>query len=240
MKSTFKIKTLLFITFFLCLFAGVFAAYYFNTFKVSAVSSSRLEDCGIDRADKLMIVAHPDDETLWGGAHLMEKGYFIVVLTNENTPVRKKEFQKLLKASGNEGIILSYPDKFLGKKASWKHNTDGIRADLEKIIGSREWSLIVTHNPDGEYGHIHHKNTSSIVTDICKEQGLTPELFYFGRYYTKNMMGKMESLLPRISDEELAFKEKLLTIYKSQSDTVEMFSHMNHFENWYSYQDIAA
>ena len=27
----------------------------------------------------------------------------------------------------------------------------------KKEIDSKDWDKIVTHNPDGEYGHIHHK-----------------------------------------------------------------------------------
>ena len=29
-------------------------------------------------SQKLMIVAHPDDETIWGGSHLLEGNYLVV------------------------------------------------------------------------------------------------------------------------------------------------------------------
>ena len=42
-----------------------------------------------------MIVAHPDDETLWGGADLMKESYFVVCLTNNYHTKRSKEFLQI-------------------------------------------------------------------------------------------------------------------------------------------------
>jgi len=184
-----------------------------------------------------MIVAHPDDDMLWGGAHLMEKGYFVVVVTNRYNAKRKQEFYNVLKASGNNGIMLSYPDKTYGRKDSWKHNRDGIRSDLEKIMNYQHWDLIVTHNKDGEYGHIHHKMTSRFVTDIfeANKEKLATNLYFFGTYHERYKIGSLENVMPRITDEQLAFKEEMLSLYKSQEKTIAMFSHMNPFENWELY-----
>lgn len=29
----------------------------------------------------------------------------------------------------------------------------------------KHWGMVATHNPDGEYGHIHHKMTSRLMTE---------------------------------------------------------------------------
>ena len=68
------------------------------------------------RCESLMIVAHPDDETIFGGGHLQEKNYLVVCLTNGNHPTRKKDLQHLIKQTGNQGLIFDYPDKTNGKK----------------------------------------------------------------------------------------------------------------------------
>lgn len=44
---------------------------------IRELDSLQLEDC-----TKLMVVAHPDGETLWGGAHLLDGKYFVVCLTD--------------------------------------------------------------------------------------------------------------------------------------------------------------
>lgn len=239
MKKTAKFKIPIFIVSFVMMFMSVIAGYSYSTFRVPQLTDSQLEERDIGSADKLMIVAHPDDDVLWGGAHLMEGGYFVVVVTNANNAVRKQEYDKMLEKSGNRGMILSYPDKSYGKKDSWKHNKDGIRKDLEKIISYKHWDLIVTHNPEGEYGHIHHKMTNGFVTDIyeANKEKLDTSLYYFGRYYTKTKIGDVDASIPYITDEQLKFKEDLLTVYKSQSKTVDMFSHMNRHEDWVLCED---
>ena len=40
----------------------------------------------------LMIVAHPDDEAIWGGSHLMNGNYTVLCITNGNNKKRKKTF----------------------------------------------------------------------------------------------------------------------------------------------------
>ena len=90
-----------------------------------------------------MIVAHPDDETLWGGAHIADGGYLVVCITNGNNPTRSAEFQSVMQASGNVGLILSYPDKVAGKRDNWNHVRTQIRTDLEKVMTYQPWEDIV-------------------------------------------------------------------------------------------------
>ena len=63
-----------------------------------------------------MIVAHPDDETIWGGSHLINGNYTVLCITNGNNKKRKKEFMKVMEKTHSKGIILSFPDKTKGKR----------------------------------------------------------------------------------------------------------------------------
>lgn len=237
MKKSATPRVFIIIVCMILMLAGTVTAYTCSTFHVPPLTDSELEESGIEKADKLLIVAHPDDDMLWGGAHLMDGDYFIVVVTNRNNAKRSREFRNVLEESGNSGIILGYPDKSFGKKDSWEHNKDGIRSDLEKIINYKHWDLIVTHNADGEYGHIHHKMTHRFVTDIYDEnkEKLDTDLYFFGKYYTKSEIGSVSDSMQRITDEQLEFKENILKLYKSQSKTIDMFCHMNPYEEWQLY-----
>ena len=237
MKTTAKPKLFIIIICIVLMLAGAFTGYAFSTFHVPELTDSELADSGIDTPHKLMIVAHPDDDMLWGGAHAMDGDYFIVVVTNKNNAKRSREFRNVLEESGNKGIILGYPDKSFGKKDSWEHNKDGIRKDLEKIINYKHWDLIVTHNKDGEYGHIHHKMTHRFVTDIFDKykDKLNTELYYFGKYYDKSEINDVADTMERITPEQLEFKENILKLYKSQANTIAMFCQMNPFEEWQLY-----
>lgn len=122
--------------------------------------SNSLEE-EVPKKINLMIVAHPDDETLWGGANLIQDDYYVVCVTCGNISYRDEEFKKVMLLTGNDFEFLGYPDVVNGYISNWKNYTDSITNDLKRIINSRDWNKVVTHNPDGEYGHFHHKKVSS-------------------------------------------------------------------------------
>lgn len=121
-----------------------------QAYDVAPISAIQLQLASSSKADKLMIVAHPDDEVLWGGGHLYDKGYLVVCVTNGRNKVRSQEFKDVVKASGNECIMLEYPDKVRGKRDDWALVKDGIESDLEKIMTCKDWKLIAVHNQKGE------------------------------------------------------------------------------------------
>lgn len=209
----------------------------YRAYHVTPLSDEEISSIGENKAEKLMIVAHPDDETLWGGLHLLEGGYFVVCITNGNNSTRKEEFYNVLKESGNDGIILSYPDKVCTRRDNWKNIRSYIESDIEKILKSKKWNMVVTHNPEGEYGHIHHKMTSSIVREKFIEYGMEKSLWYFGKYFRKAEVENIYEDMREYDSEKLKGKEELLSLYVSQERTVNKLSHMNPYENWISYED---
>ena len=66
-----------------------------------------IDGLNLKNIDSVMFVAHPDDETIWGGSHLLKKHYLVVCLTNGNNKVRRKEFMNVIEASnGKEALEL--------------------------------------------------------------------------------------------------------------------------------------
>lgn len=183
-------------------------------------------------AQKLMIVAHPDDETLWGGSALVGGGWFVVSVTGGRNHRRSAEFQGVMDESGCTGILLEYPDKVNLRRDDWTAVESGIRADFETILHARDWTEIVTHNPDGEYGHQHHKLTSRYVAEACRADELFENLIYFGRYYSA---GELENVtgLTRLTDDKAEKLDTLLSHYASQRRTVERLRHMSYFSDWW-------
>lgn len=112
-------------------------------------------------------MAHPDDELIWGGAHLLEDDYLVVCITRGYDKTRKKEFENVINATGDKGLILLYPDKIAGQRSDWGRWKKDIEKDIETIINYKNWDEIVTHNEKGEYGHIHHIMTHNIVDEAC-------------------------------------------------------------------------
>lgn len=204
--------------------------------KTGFMTKLMLDNLNLDNVTRLMIVAHPDDETLWGGGHLQEGNWLVLCLTNQSYTLRKNEFKTAMENLGQKGIILDYPDLQKTKsgvnvKNLWGNVLTGMRKDLDLIIHYKNWEQIVTHNPQGEYGHIHHIMTNKEVTSICRTDNKINQLWYFGKVYEK---GKIPEGLKRISDTSYAKKEETLKIsYKREQWSIPKYwGHMNPFENW--------
>ncbi|MCD7949948.1 MAG: Ig-like domain-containing protein [Erysipelotrichaceae bacterium] len=190
----------------------------------------KLQKAGIDESTKLMIVAHPDDETLWGGGHLTEGNWFVVCITNGDNQTRNNEFYKAIEALGANGIIMCYPDKVNGERSNWTSDKEDITADLDFVIRYKEWDQITTHNKDDEYGHIHHKMTNAIVTSISRQAGKLDKLYYFGKYYSKNNIPS--SLKENINTDAIKKKEIVYDIYTSQAKVIKKMNQMTAHEHW--------
>ena len=194
------------------------------------ISNFTLNKYNASQYKKLMIVAHPDDETLWGGANLFKDRYFVICLTNGFNLARANNFKDLLKFTNNSGIILNYPDLQDDIRDDWSEVRTGILKDISKLLNYQYWDKIVTHGPEGTTGHIHHKKTSKYVTKIVKKYNEYNNLYYFGKFYEKT---KLPKYLPRISDEELFYKKKEINIYQSVINNIyKLWYHMLPYENW--------
>ena len=134
--------------------------------------------------DKIMIVAHPDDELLWGWKDLLrEKNWLVLCITNKSRRQRRKSFLKVMDKFDCERIILDYPDS-RRQGFVWNLKTqENILNDIKKYL-HKNIKKIITHNPEGEYGHYHHKIVSKIVTNSVDK-----DLLY---YFNFNVNKKME------------------------------------------------
>ena len=54
----------------------------------------KIDEEKISSIDNVMIVAHPDDETLWGGEQLLKENYLVICITNGDNKIRKKNLKR--------------------------------------------------------------------------------------------------------------------------------------------------
>lgn len=110
-----------------------------------------------------IIVAHPDDETLWAGGTILSHPswrWFIVCLCRGNDKERAPRFYSALKILKSEGIMGCLED------GPEQRPSDG--KEVERIIldllPPHHFDLIITHNPTGEYTrHLRHEEVSKAV-----------------------------------------------------------------------------
>lgn len=225
-----KYKLLLAILAVLILLVGGFIIWYLMPYRVN----KNFKDIDLTGVNKLMIVAHPDDDILWGGAHLIEDNYLVVCITCGTNKTRVNEFKQVMSKTNDKYIMLGYPDKTNGERDNWNSSKENMMKDLEEIINLKDWDLIVVHNPDGEYGHQHHKMASQFVTSLVSDKS---KLYYFGHYYSKDNIAAHEDEMSSIDGKTLEKKVRIIGLYKSQSFIQTTFDHMFEHEDWLSYYE---
>lgn len=117
--------------------------------------------------DKLLIVAHPDDDVLWGGANLLlEPGWFVVCSTNASNPIRAAEFYKTMSwCNVTRYMMYDVKDEYTEDEAVANTLYDGSLFEQGlKELSKHSWKLVLTHNSLGEYGHEHHRKVHKLVT----------------------------------------------------------------------------
>ena len=110
-----------------------------------------------------IIVAHPDDETLWAGGtilnHLSWK-WFIVCLCRGNDKERAPRFYSALKILKSEGIMGCLDDGPEQKPLDEKE----VERLILDLLPPHHFDLIISHNPTGEYTrHLRHEEVSKAV-----------------------------------------------------------------------------
>jgi len=157
--------------------------------------------------DKLMVVAHPDDEMLWGGANLiLSKGWKVIVATNRHNKVRAPEFYKAMLDAG------VWETQMFASKDTIEENKDTITGtQFDRALkqeAKKKWKLILTHNRKGEYGHKQHRLVHQLVSK-----------HFIGQ--TVRFFKVCDKRLPKnVLDE----KRRILSNYVSQSITHSLFT----------------
>jgi len=175
---------------------------------VTSKNSSFLNDAFNDYiATKLMIIAHPDDELVFGASELINYGseYKVVCISNPNNKNRISEFNKVMKELNVcSWEVLDYEDTLYPTQTY---------DQIDIIVNSRKWEKIVTHNPVGEYGHPQHK----LIFDRVKS--LVDNFYVFGKSPNK------------LSDSIINKKLELLKLYESEKPIIDQL--LNNNGRWF-------
>ena len=133
-----------------------------------------------------VIVAHPDDETLWAGGTILghwDWDCFIVSLCRANDENRAPKFYetlKLLNAKGTMGNLNDSP-----KQRPMAENK--VEQLVLKLLPIVHFDLIITHNPLGEYTkHLRHEEVSKAVINLWNKEEISTDALWVFAYEDGN------------------------------------------------------
>lgn len=122
-----------------------------------------------------VIVAHPDDETLWAGGTILRypsNKWFVVCLCRASDSERAPKFYKALKLLNAKGIMGDLDD------GPHQHPLDEseLEDEILRLLPTTHFDLIITHDSAGEYTrHLRHEEINKAVTTLWHNGHISAE-----------------------------------------------------------------
>jgi len=133
-----------------------------------------------------LIVAHPDDETLWAGGTILSHpswSWFIISLCRGSDKERAPKFYNTLKVLNSAGTMGDLDD---GPEQNPLEEKEVERVILD-LLPSKHFDLIITHNPTGEYTkHLRHEEVNKAVINLWHDGKISADELWTFAYEDGN------------------------------------------------------
>jgi len=133
-----------------------------------------------------IIVAHPDDETLWAGGTILSHPSwkcYVICLCRKYDEDRAPKFYKVLNVLKSDGIMGDLDDGTEQTPLDEKV----VEAAIIELLPSLNFDLIITHSQNGEYTkHLRHEEISKASLTLWQNGKLKASEFWTFAYEDGN------------------------------------------------------
>jgi len=162
-----------------------------------------------------VIVAHPDDETLWAGGTILNHplwDWFVVCLCRSSDLERATKFHNALLMLHAEGIM--------GDLDDGPHQKPLEESEVEKIIlellPCKHYDLIITHDLSGEYTrHLRHEEVSKAVIRLWQSAKIDADELWTFAYEDGN-----REYYPIAIEQATAFRQLTKNIWTKKFNII--------------------
>lgn len=148
------------------------------------------------RPHAAVVVAHPDDETLWCGGYILTHPEFlwrIVTLCRATDPDRAPKFHRLLQTLGAEGEMADLDDGPDRAPVPIKQ----VQETTVRLLAGTSYKLVLTHGPNGEYSrHRRHVECCQTVVELWRSGGIDTQRLWMFAYEDGS-----RAYFPRVRDD---------------------------------------